>query len=205
MTTPFAGRSDPGPSIQSLTVREFRSWETISLRTDPGPVVLTGANGAGKTNLLEAVSFLAPGRGLMGARLQDLPRHGSQGPWTVVADIATGGTTVRIGTGAPGEGETRGRLVRIDGENRRGPVALAEIIPMIWLTPAMDGLFREPAQSPAQVLRPFGVRPRPASRPAASAPTSAPCASVCACFAKTVVTRPGSPHSRRPWPRWGSL
>ena len=146
MTTPFAVRSDTGPSIRSLTVREFRSWERISLRTDPGPVVLTGANGAGKTNLLEAVSFLAPGRGLMGARLQDLPRQGGRGPWTVVADIATGGTTVRIGTGAPGEGETRGRLVRIDGENRRGPEALAEIVPMIWLTPAMDGLFREPAQ-----------------------------------------------------------
>lgn len=145
MTILPAGRSNPGPSIRSLTVREFRSWKNISLKTDPGPVVLTGANGAGKTNLLEAVSFLAPGRGFTGAKYEDLYRRGAEGPWTVVADVVTGGTTVRIGTGAAGEGATRGRLVRIDGENRKSPSALAEIVPMIWLTPAMDGLFRESA------------------------------------------------------------
>ena len=148
MPVPFAERSDsaPCPSIRSLTVREFRSWESISLETRPGPVVLTGANGAGKTNLLEAVSLLAPGRGLNGARLGNLARHGGSGPWTVVADIATGTATVRVGTGAADDGEARGRLVRIDGENRKGPAALAEIVPMIWLTPAMDGLFRDPAK-----------------------------------------------------------
>ncbi len=152
MTVPPADRSASGPSIRSLTVREFRSWERVGIETGPEPVVLTGANGAGKTNLLEALSFLAPGRGLLGARLQDIPRRGGGGPWTVVADVATGGDRVRIGTGAAGEDGSRGRLVRIDGENRKSPAALAEIVPMVWLTPAMDSLFRDPPQARRRFL-----------------------------------------------------
>ena len=144
MTRSTAVRSDP--FIRRLRLRDFRSWEHLDLKVGPLPVVLTGANGSGKTNLLEAASFLAPGRGLVGARLADIPRCNGPGAWSVVADITAGHATTRVGTGAPGDDDTKGRTVRIDGENCKGHAPLAEVLSLMWLTPSMDGLFREPAQ-----------------------------------------------------------
>ncbi len=144
MTTPNAVRSNP--FIGRLKLRNFRSWESLDLEAGPCPVVLTGANGSGKTNLLEAVSLLSPGRGFLGARLDNLPRRGSPGAWSVVADVTAGPATTRIGTGAPGNEDAKGRLIRVDGETRRSQAALAGIVPLMWLTPSMDGLFREQAQ-----------------------------------------------------------
>ena len=63
-----------------------------------------------------------------------------------MADITAGHATTRVGTGTPGDEDARGRLVRIDGENCKGQAPLAEIVSLMWLTPSMDGLFREPAQ-----------------------------------------------------------
>ena len=144
MTRSTAVRSDP--FIRRLRLRDFRSWEHLDLEVGPLPVVLTGANGSGKTNLLEAASFLAPGRGLVGARLADIPRRNGPGAWSVVADITAGHATTRVGTGTTGNDDTKGRMVRIDGENCKGQAPLAEVLSLMWLTPSMDGLFREPAQ-----------------------------------------------------------
>ncbi|MBC6441035.1 MAG: DNA replication/repair protein RecF [Rhodospirillales bacterium] len=130
-------------AVRSLSLTAFRSWDHVRLDLGREPVVLTGANGAGKTNLLEAVSCLAPGRGLRGAKLQDLARRGATAPWAVAAKVLTANGPIRVGTGADPEGDGNRRVVRIDGEGGRGPSALAEIFSMIWLTPAMDGLFRE--------------------------------------------------------------
>jgi DNA replication and repair protein RecF len=94
---------------------------------------------------LEAISYLAPGRGLRGARLGDLGRLGSAGAWAVAATVATASGTVKVGTGADPEGESERRIVRIDGETQRGQARLAEVLSLMWLTPAMDGLFREAA------------------------------------------------------------
>jgi DNA replication and repair protein RecF len=143
-----------GPSRQTwlsrLTVTRFRNYEHAELAPGPGPVVLTGPNGAGKTNLLEAVSLFSPGRGLRRARLGDLGRCETPGAvpasdWAVSARLSTAAGERRVGTGLEPGDEAARRVVRIDGESALGQQALAELLSVVWLTPQMDGLFREGA------------------------------------------------------------
>jgi DNA replication and repair protein RecF len=131
-------------SLRRLTLNDFRSYARLYLEVDPRPVVLTGANGAGKTNLLEAISFLSPGRGLRRARLAELDRIGG-GPWTVGARVAGPGGAVDVVTARVQDGERERRATRIDGAHASSQAALAEVLSVVWLTPAMDRLLSEGA------------------------------------------------------------
>jgi DNA replication and repair protein RecF len=73
--------------IRKLTLTQFRSYATASLRADERPVVLVGPNGAGKTNLLEALSLLTPGRGLRRATLDEMAFAQGDGSWAVAAEV----------------------------------------------------------------------------------------------------------------------
>ena len=141
--------------VERLTLTNFRNYAHITLDVGPEPQVLIGANGAGKTNLLEAVSLLAPGRGLRRAAFPELARGASDGTWAVAARVHTHNGQVDIGTGllpplAPGE--RSGRIVRIDGENAGGSGVLADYVEMVWLTPSMDGLFMGPGSERRRFL-----------------------------------------------------
>lgn len=144
--------------LARLGVTNFRCYAAATLEVDPRPVVLAGPNGAGKTNLLEAISFLAPGRGLRGARLNEIDRRPAPGcgparGWSVAARVMTPDGPCDLGTGRESEDAVAGvreaaagrerRLVKIDGAFARGQPALAEVLRLVWLTPRMDGLFRE--------------------------------------------------------------
>ena len=134
-------------AVERLTVTGFRSYGSVRLDCDGGSVVLTGANGAGKTNLLEALSLLTPGRGLRGSKMADLGRRmngADQGVAWAVAAKALGRTgAVDVGTGIEAVEAGSKRLIRIDGETRRAQADLAEHLSMLWLTPQMDRLFQE--------------------------------------------------------------
>ncbi|MGI9488542.1 MAG: DNA replication/repair protein RecF [Geminicoccaceae bacterium] len=133
------------PAVTRLILNDFRSYPKLRIETDARPVVLTGCNGAGKTNLLEAVSLLAPGRGLRRARSTDLDRRGS-GPWSISARVAYDGLTSDIGTGGTGrtaDGGRQKRVVRIDGQPAPNQAALGDLVAVLWLTPSMDRLFQE--------------------------------------------------------------
>ncbi len=133
------------PAILRLNLVEFRNHAATQLALEPAAVVLTGPNGAGKTNLLEAVSFLAPGRGLRRAALAEVARAGGTGEWAVGATVLAAQGPVEVATGREaGAGERR--LVRLDGVAQRSQAALAGLMPMTWLTPAMDRLFLEGAE-----------------------------------------------------------
>ena len=124
----------------------FRNYEALRLPLDGRAVVLTGANGSGKTNLLEAVSFLIPGRGVRRARLSEVDRLNdgvSSGPWAVSAEVLGKLGETRIGTGRDGEAEGERRLVRLDGEPARSQSALGDHFAVSWLVPSMDRLFQE--------------------------------------------------------------
>jgi len=133
-------------SLSRLNLFNFRNYAQCVLALDGRSVVLTGQNGSGKTNVLEAVSTLTPGRGLRGAAFNDLARLSGDGSWAVSARLALKGEDISIGTGqnprlvgaANGSGS---RSVRIDGATSGSTGALAEYVQILWLIPAMDGLF----------------------------------------------------------------
>ena len=112
--------------IQRLTLTDFRNYPRLRLDVEAGPVVLTGSNGAGKTNLLEAISFLAPGRGLRGAKLRDVGRQAYPGgpcapAWGVAAGVNGPDGLNEIGTGLTAAAPER-RAVQINVEPARGGV-----------------------------------------------------------------------------------
>ena len=59
-----AGAAPALLAVRQIRLTDFRNYRQLRLDCGMEPVVLVGENGAGKTNLLEALSFLAPGRGL---------------------------------------------------------------------------------------------------------------------------------------------
>ena len=131
------------PHITRLTLTNFRNYAALALDFRPGAVVLTGDNGAGKTNLLEAVSLLAPGRGLRRAAYGEVAREGGDGGFALHARLDGPNGEAEIGTGTsgndvPGEG---GRKVRINGAAARSAEAMLEWLRVVWLTPSMDSLF----------------------------------------------------------------
>ncbi len=132
-------------ALRRLTLTNFRNYQSASLSISARLVAFVGANGAGKTNLLEAISLLTAGRGLRRAALADLTRKLIDPPqpernmsWALSAQVDSIVGETRIGTGHTPEG---GRKIRIDGADARSSEALLEYLRVLWLIPAMDGLF----------------------------------------------------------------
>lgn len=129
-------------TLERLALTDFRNYEHLVWRRSGRISVLSGANGSGKTNLLEALSLLVPGRGLRGARLADLPRLGTP-HWAVAARLGRAGEPVEIGTGTTPDAPAGRRVFRLDGMPARNRAAVAEQLCAVWLTPQMDRLFVE--------------------------------------------------------------
>lgn len=130
--------------LTRLKLTDFRNYQQLALELDARHVVLTGQNGAGKTNLMEAISFLSPGRGLRRAAYNEVSRVGSAAGFAVFAHVEGMAGPVDIGTSAGGEPDyngSSGRKLRINSANARSSEDLAEHLRIVWLTPAMDGLF----------------------------------------------------------------
>ncbi len=155
---PVPVRDDRRLAVRELALTNFRSYARAALAVAGGPVVLAGANGAGKTNILDAISLLSPGRGLRGAKLSEHIRkapHAGPGDvlWAVAATVSRGGESYEIGTGlAPGPQGSEKRLVHLNGAPAQGSADLADVIEMVWLTPAMDRLFSESASGRRRFL-----------------------------------------------------
>src|SRR5262249_8586534 len=118
-------------------------------------VVVVGPNGAGKTNLIEAISFLAPGRGLRRATLEDVAFSEGDGSWAVSADVegALGLATLGTGIEPPAsEDAVIARKCRVDREPVASASAFADHLRVVWLVPAMDGLFNGPASERRRFL-----------------------------------------------------
>ncbi|MEL6212949.1 MAG: DNA replication/repair protein RecF [Pseudomonadota bacterium] len=131
--------------FRRFALTDFRSYARAAIALDGRPAAFSGANGAGKTNILEALSLLGPGRGLRSARLDELPRVEGPGGWAVSARLeSSDGDEISLGVGAAANAPDR-RQCRIEERAASGPSAFAEHVGLVWLTPAQDRLFMEGA------------------------------------------------------------
>ena len=136
--------------VERIALTNFRNYAHAAIEAGPEPVVLVGANGAGKTNILEAVSLLAAGQGLRRAAYSDLAKGTGDGSWAVAAKVHGRDGPVDIGTGLPPSNAasaraSTARILRLNGQTQTGTGILADLVEMVWLIPAMDGLFTGPA------------------------------------------------------------
>jgi DNA replication and repair protein RecF len=131
--------------LSRLTLTDFRSYREATLAPAEGFVVLTGDNGAGKTNILEAVSLFAPGRGLRGAALGEMARNDGPGGFGVAGILSSRVPAQRQGQGtalATGTLATAPERRQVRIKSATASVnALSEWLSVLWLTPAMDRLF----------------------------------------------------------------
>lgn len=153
--------------VLRLTLTDFRNYPFLRINTQTQPIIIYGENGSGKTNILEAISFLTPGRGLRGAKLADIkrispalitdeyaPSEISNFSWAVSATVSKNGDEFEIGTAAEKsireyEDESRSferRIVKIDGAKVSSQAELGKYLSANWITPQMDRLFRGGSQ-----------------------------------------------------------
>ncbi len=137
--------------LSRLTLTDFRNYPALTWHPGARLSVITGPNGSGKTNLLEAVSLLAPGRGLRGARNAEFVRRGAL-RWGVNGRIDRDGLEHEVGTGSAPEGAGDRRVFRLDGAPPRNQAEVATVVACLWLTPQMDRLFQEGASGRRRFL-----------------------------------------------------
>lgn len=150
--------------LERLTLSRFRNYEALDWRPGGRLVVIAGANGSGKTNLLEAVSLLATGRGLRGAATATLARGGPAGNrdgnrdgdqggvWAVAARLAVDGEGFEVATGSDPEPPHERRVFRLDGAAPRSQAEIAARVAAVWITPQMERLFGEAASGRRRFL-----------------------------------------------------
>lgn len=150
--------------VTRLTLTDFRNYAFLRINPELRPIIITGENGSGKTNILEAVSFLTPGRGMRSAKLSDIRRFTpaviengytpSNSSWAVSANVSKNGEYFEIGTAVENilrEDDDENniynkRIVKIDGQKISSQGELGHFLSAIWLTPQMDRLFRGGSQ-----------------------------------------------------------
>ena len=135
------------PRVARIVLADFRSYAALDLAVNGRLVALTGENGAGKTNLIEALSLFTAGRGLRRADLAEMARAGGAGGFAVSLALDREDGPLRLGTGLErlADGTLSPRRCRIDGAAVSSPAAFAEHLRVVWLTPALDAIFTGPA------------------------------------------------------------
>ncbi|MEO1329524.1 MAG: DNA replication/repair protein RecF [Pseudomonadota bacterium] len=136
--------------IQSLALTRFRNHDRFTVEADARPIAIHGRNGAGKTNILEAVSMLSPGRGLRGAKVEEIAGRPDPIGWSVRGAVEGPEGARRLSVSVDLRDGAK-RQVRIDDEPA-SQTALGEILRMTWLTPAMDRLWIEGASERRRFL-----------------------------------------------------
>ncbi|MDD3289177.1 MAG: DNA replication/repair protein RecF, partial [Alphaproteobacteria bacterium] len=131
-------------SVRNVALNNFRNYNDLILKPGESSIVLTGANGSGKTNLLEAISMLVPGKGMRRAPLSELQKQNTLSKWAISVETTTPLGIMRIGTGSdPETPDADRRIISIDGKIAKNQQTLADHVVMTWITPDMDKVLAE--------------------------------------------------------------
>lgn len=139
-----AAQCSTANAVKTLTLTLFRNHRQTHINTHYKSLILTGHNGAGKTNVLEALSLLSPGRGMRKARLREMTH--AQEPnagWVIAAQVMGHQGETHVGTGLDISSDADKRIVKLDGDKAKSQTELARHLSIIWQTPQMDGLFTD--------------------------------------------------------------
>ena len=128
--------------IHSLRLQNFRSYSDLKCSFDGRPVVLLGPNGSGKTNILEALSLLSPGKGLRNASFDQFRNIKGPSEWGIVSEVLSDNQIIKVSTGVSA-GRLRGRDVKVNDKKVTASNALPSILSLSWVTPSMDQIFME--------------------------------------------------------------
>jgi DNA replication and repair protein RecF len=141
-------------AIRRLTLTNFRTYRAASLEVVGNLVLLIGPNGTGKTNLIEAISLLMPGRGLRRATFEEIAFSEGDDSWVISTEMEgmLGLATLGTGIEPPADDTASTRKCRIDREPVTSAAAFADHLRVVWLTPAMDQLFSGPASERRRFL-----------------------------------------------------
>ncbi len=134
--------------ISQLTLSHFRSHKYTQVQVESGPVALFGGNGAGKTNLIEAISLLSPGKGIRKANTADLSKSPDNIGWKLNAEVVSGVSSNLIETSWE---TTSSRIVKINDKVVKQN-DLAKVFRVVWLLPSMDRLWLEGADGRRKFL-----------------------------------------------------
>jgi DNA replication and repair protein RecF len=134
--------------LSSLTLSHFRSHRRVNIRCDGRPIAIHGANGAGKTNILEAVSLFSPGRGLRRSSAQEMTRRPEALGWKLTGELASLSQRHEIEIWSQ---QGAARQIRIDSKSAP-QTALAKSARILWLVPSMDRLWIEGAEGRRRFL-----------------------------------------------------
>lgn len=141
--------------IKRLTLSNFRNYQFLRLEPKHCPIIIYGSNGSGKTNILEAISFLTPGKGLRSAKLSEVQRMGpaivngiddSNFAWGISAQINKNDEEFVIGTGIEKNAIYDKRIIQLDGQKLTSQAELGKYVSALWLTPQMDRIFQRGSQ-----------------------------------------------------------
>ncbi len=127
--------------IESLKIINFRSHENFNIQLSGLPLAIIGENGVGKTNILEAISLLSPGRGIRNANFSEMIKDNNLKPWGISASISNERKKYKVSTGI--KESFKGRNIKINEKKVSGSSHLPEVILISWLTPSMDQIFNQ--------------------------------------------------------------
>ena len=145
--------------LSNIRLINFRNYQELAIEIEKAPVVLVGKNGSGKTNVMEAISLLAPGRGLRRAGRDEITFKNlgnnldkeelSPKTWALSANLITDIANWQIGTGI--SKDSKHRIIKIN-QKPEPQSTLAKVCAISWLTPQMDGLFLDSPSSRRRFL-----------------------------------------------------
>ncbi|MFZ8864289.1 MAG: DNA replication/repair protein RecF [Rickettsiales bacterium] len=128
--------------IDTVNLTNFRNFTQKELSLSPGLTAIIGHNGVGKTNLLEAISLAAPGRGLRGSKIEELENINSSTylkGFNISLNFIYKAVNYNFSTAKLANSNKR--IFTLNNNKLKKQTDIANYLNLLWLTPLYDSIF----------------------------------------------------------------